>query len=132
LIAPAIIGASSSSQTLEGLRCQRLAPHRTRKEKAVSSFLDTISIFIVFAPWLLGATVNKAFESDRWRDVATCIAVIAALTVVFTFQACVWRANDWDFVSQTMAIVIDTAVLFPGVAFFVMMPFMIEEDEKKD
>lgn len=103
-----------------------------KKGRAVSSFLDTISIFIVFAPWLLGATVNKAFESDRWRDVATCIAVIAALTVVFAFQAHVWKANDWDFVSQTMAIVIDTAVLFPGVAFFVMMPFMIEEDEKKD
>ena len=98
----------------------------------MSSFLDTIAVLIIFSPLLVGATVNKAFESSRWRGVATCIAVIAALTVVFTFQACVWRANDWDFVSQTMAIVIDTAVLFPGVAFFVMMPFMIEEDEKKD
>ena len=98
----------------------------------MSSFLDTISIFIVFAPWLLGATVNKAFESDRWRDVATCSALFAAWRVVFAFQALFCNPHDWDFVSQTMAIVIDTAVLFPGVAFFVMMPFMIEEDEKKD
>ena len=96
----------------------------------MSSFLDTIAVFVVFAPLLVGATVNKAFESNRWRDVATCIAVIAALTVVFTFQACVWRVNSWDFVSQTMAVTVDMAVLFPAVAYFVMIPFMAEEDEE--
>jgi len=97
----------------------------------VSSFLDTIAVLIIFSPLLVGATVNKAFESSRWRGVATCIAVIAALTVVFTFQACVWRVNNWDFVSQTMAIVIDMALLWPGVAYFVMTPFMAEEKEKE-
>ena len=116
---------------LKDLRCQRLAPHTTRKEKAVSSFLDTIAVFVVFAPLLVGATVNKAFESNRWRDVATCIAVIATLTVVFTFQACVWRANNWDYGLKLIVVPIDTAMLLSG-AFIVMAPYMTEEDEKKE
>ena len=98
----------------------------------MSSFLDTISIFIVFAPWLLGATVNKAFESDRWRDVATCIAVIAALTVVFTFQACVWRVNNWDYGLKLIVASIDIAMLLFSGEFIAMAPYMTEEDEKKE
>lgn len=97
----------------------------------MSSFLDTIAVLIVFAPLLVGATVNKVFESNRWRDVATCIAVIAALTVVFTFQACVWRANNWDYGLKLIVVPIDTAMLFSG-AFIVMAPYMTEEDEKKE
>jgi hypothetical protein len=115
---------------LKDLRCQRLAPHTTRKEKAVSSFLDTIAVFVVFAPWLLGVTVNKALERSRWRGIATCCAIIAALVAMFAFQTHVWRVNSWDFVSQTMAVTVDMAVLFPAVAYFVMIPFMAEEDEE--
>jgi hypothetical protein len=116
---------------LKDLRCQRLAPHRVRKEKAVSSFLDTIAVLIIFSPLLVGATVNKAFESSRWRGVATCIAVIAALTVVFTFQACVWRVNNWDYGLKLIVASIDIAMLLFSGEFIAMTPYMTEEDEKK-
>ena len=96
----------------------------------MSSFLDTISIFIVFAPWLVGVTVGKALESSRWRGVATCIAVIAALVAMFAFQAYVWKANNWGNDLQLIVASIDTVALFPGMAYVVMMPLMAEEDEE--
>ena len=116
---------------LKDLRCQRLAPHTTQKGRAMNAFLDVISIFSALAPWLLGVTVNITLENSKWRGIATCAAVITALAAMFIFQTHVWRVNNWDFVSQTMAIVIDMALLWPGVAYFVMTPFMAEEKEKE-
>ena len=117
---------------LKDLRRQRLAPHTTQEGKAMNAFLDVISIFSALAPWLLGVTVNIALENSKWRGIATCAAVITALAAMFIFQTHVWRVNNWDFVSQTMAIVIDMAVWFPAVAYVVMIPFMAEEDDKKE
>ena len=126
------LGASSSSRILEDLRCQRLAPHRIQEGKAMNAFLDIVSIFAAIVPWLVGVTVSITLENSRWRGIATCITVIATLVAMFTFQTCVWKVNSWDFVSQTMAIVIDMAVLFPAVAYVAMMPFMAEDGEKEE
>ena len=98
----------------------------------MSSFLDTIAVLIVFAPWLVGTTVNIVLENSRWRGVATCIAVIAALTVVFTFQACVWRVNNWDYGLKLIVASIDIAMLLFSGEFIAMAPYMTEEDEKKE
>ena len=48
----------------------------------MSSFLDTIAVLIVFAPWLVGTTVNIVLENSRWRGIATCTAVIIALVAI--------------------------------------------------
>ncbi len=98
----------------------------------MNAFLDIVSIFAAIVPWLVGVTVSITLENSRWRGIATCITVIATLVAMFTFQTCVWKVNSWDFVSQTMAIVIDMAVLFPAVAYVAMMPFMAEDGEKEE
>ncbi len=96
----------------------------------MSSFLDTIAVLVVFAPWLVGATVNKALEHSRWRGVAICTTVIIALMAMFAFQACVCKTNDWGNDLQLIVASIDTVSLFPGMVYTVIIPLMAEEDEE--
>jgi hypothetical protein len=96
----------------------------------VSSFLDTIAVLVVFAPWLVGATGNKALEHSRWRGVAICTTVIIALMAMFAFQACVCKTNDWGNDLQLIVASIDTVSLFPGMVYTVIIPLMAEEDEE--
>ena len=93
----------------------------------MSSFLDTIAVLVVFAPWLVGATVNKALEHSRWRGVAICTTVIIALMAMFVFQACVCKTNGGNDL-QLIVASIDTVSLFPGMVYTVIIPLMAEEE----
>ena len=82
------LGTSSLSQMLKDLRCQRLAPHTTRKEtvKVFTVFIVFLFIFSLPLPGLVMNTLWKILDRSRWRGIATTWATTMAYAVAVSVQ----------------------------------------------
>ena len=119
------LGTSSLSQILKGLRCQRLAPHTTRKGtvKVFTVFIIFMFVLSLPLPGLIMDTMWKILDRSRWRGIATTWATAMAYAVAITIQAYV-------IINTRSGLIMAVA----GMAFFlnlIALQGMGEEEEEE-